>query len=222
MQTFGKGQLELETRLYPECLVLWRCIGCGAMGNEEPCAGSCKFRKLEIVGAAEYAELVENFDAIKEQAKRLQAMVGEIAGLGEEQSDHENAYRELQTHAREFLRSSDRDELSGQDKIGQEFEPATVWLCATCGQVEAPQSCLGVCIRRNGEFLRADHYFALAIQIEEEQRHAREILALVRQLAWVAPHSGQWEKTCLAFKEKATKLMHSNPPSPSELQRAAT
>ena len=187
MQTFETGQRELDTRLYPECLVLWRCIGCVAMGNSEPCAGACKFRKLEIVGAVEYAELVENFAAIKEQTNRLQAMVGEISGLGEEQSDYEHAYRELQRHAGEFLRSSDRDELSGLDKIGQEFEPATVWLCATCGQVEAPQSCLGVCIRRNGEFLRADHYVALAIQIEEEQRHAREFLALVRQLAWVAP-----------------------------------
>ncbi len=222
MQVSESERLKLETRRLPECLILWRCIGCGAMGNSEPCAGACKFRKLEIVSAAEYAELLENFDAIKEQADRLAAVVREIAALGDEQSDYERVYRKLQLRAREILRSADYDETSRQDTVDPEFEPATVWLCATCGQVEAPQSCLGICVRRNGEFLSADPYVELAARTEAEQRQARELRALVRQLAWVAPHVGQWEKACRAFQDKATKLLNCTPPSPVVLQRAAT
>ena len=29
-----------------DSLVLWRCVGCGAMGNNQPCSGACAFRKL--------------------------------------------------------------------------------------------------------------------------------------------------------------------------------
>ena len=57
-------------------------------------------------------------------------------------------------------------------------------------------SVLGICIRRNREFSRADHYVELAAQIETSNAGRR-----------VAPHAGQCEKTCLAFQEKAIKLL---------------
>jgi hypothetical protein len=66
MQVSESNRLELETSQLPESLVLSRCIGCGAMGNSEPCAGACAYRKLAIVSADEYAELLESFYAIKE------------------------------------------------------------------------------------------------------------------------------------------------------------
>lgn len=220
MQVSEPNKLELETSRLPESLVLWRCIGCGAMGNSEPCAGACAFRKLAIVSANEYAELLEGFYTIKEQAERMEAVVRQIAALREVQDDHERAYRKLQLQAREILRSADYGETSRQNTVDPEFEPAIVWLCATCGQVEAPQSCLGVCVRRNGEFLSADHYAALAARTELEQGQAREFHALVRQMAWVAPHVGQWETACRAFQEKATKLLDSASPAPADIHLA--
>jgi hypothetical protein len=117
------------------------------------------------------------------------------------------AYARLQRVARECLQSADHNETFWRKPVDPEFETATVSLCATCGQVEAPQSCLGICIRRNGEFLRADHYVELAAQIETMQRRAHDLIALVRQLARVAPHAGQYKKTCRAFQEKAIKLL---------------
>ena len=34
---------------YPETLALWRCIGCGAMGNAAECTGSCDFKRLFLL-----------------------------------------------------------------------------------------------------------------------------------------------------------------------------
>jgi hypothetical protein len=196
-----------------ESLVLWRCVGCGAMGNNQPCSGACTYRQLAVVSADEYAELLESLFAIKDQAERLYAVVRKIAGLRDVQDSFEPAYARLQRLARECLRSPDHNETFWRKPVDAEFEPATVWLCATCGQVEAPQSCLGICIRRDGEFLRADHYVDLAAQIETMQRRAHDLTTLVRQLARVAPHAGQFEKTCRVFQEKAIKLLDFAPPA---------
>jgi hypothetical protein len=161
--------------------------------------------------------LLESLSAIEDQAERLEAVVGKIAGLSDVQDNFEHAYAGLQRIARECLRSADNDETFWRKPLDPDFEAATVWLCATCGQVEAPQSCLGICIRRNGEFLRADHYVELAAQIETMQRRTRDLIALLRQLARVAPHPGQCEKTCRAFQEKAIKLLDRAPAESSRV-----
>lgn len=93
-----------------DSLVLWRCVGCGAMGNNQPCSGACAFRKLAVVSADEYAELLESLFAIKDEAERLEAVVGKIAGLRDVQDNFEPAYARLQRVARECLRSADHDE----------------------------------------------------------------------------------------------------------------
>jgi hypothetical protein len=213
MEISGSDMLDPAKNHQLATLVLWRCVGCGAMGNNQPCAGACAFRKLAVVSADEYADLLDSLFAIKDEAERLEAVVGEIAGLRDVLDNFEHAYGGLQRLARECLRSANHDETFWRKPVDPDFEAATVWLCATCGQVEAPQSCLGICIRRNGEFLRADHYVELAAQIETMQRRARDLMALVRQLARVAPHAGQCEKTCRAFQEKAIRLLDFAPPA---------
>lgn len=204
---------ELEGSQLPECLTLWRCIGCGAMGNSEPCAGTCEFRRLEIVSADEYAELLESFTTVTEQAETLAVVAQEIAALVGNSSDHERVYRRLQIRAREILRLAQRGELSRQLVVTPADEYATVWLCGTCGQVEAPQSCLGVCIRRNGEFVRADHYAELAARFAAQLCTARQLRSLVQQLAWVAPHAGQWERACRTFQARAVEVLRPAQPS---------
>ncbi|MBV1700798.1 MAG: hypothetical protein KGQ46_03145 [Hyphomicrobiales bacterium] len=195
-----------ETTL-PDCWTLWRCIGCGAMGNLEPCIAKCDFRKLEIVGAQEYAQLLHDFLTMREHAAALAVVVAALSALDVGHGDLETAYRRLQLRAREaltaaapILNAPPNDE---KGDIGQ----ATVWLCATCGQVEAPQNCLGVCIRRNGDYLAASDYQALASRATELHQKLRMLAALVRQIAWVAPRVGQLENTWLAFQDKARQLL---------------
>lgn len=209
MSLMDSGLAELPEDELPDCLTLWRCIGCGAMGSVEQCTGSCAYQKLDVIGAEDHTELLDDFATIKTQAQSLEAVVRQIAALGEEHRDYERAYRDLRKSARTLVRSLDHGAISAQNRIAPEDERATVWLCTTCGQVEAPQPCLGICIRRNGDFVRASDHDELAAGVEFAQKGAREMAALVHQFAWVTPHAGEWGSACRAFQEKATKLLKS-------------
>ena len=45
----------------PDALTLWRCIGCGAMGNARDCVAACDFKRAFVVDAASHADLLEYF-----------------------------------------------------------------------------------------------------------------------------------------------------------------
>jgi hypothetical protein len=211
MAFVNSGPTALAEGNLPDCLTLWRCIGCGAMGSVEQCTGSCAYQKLDVVGAEDHADFLEHFGAINVQARRLEPVVRQIAALGEEHPDHERAYRSLQKSARTLIRSLDHRAISARNAMVPEDERATVWWCATCGQVEAPQSCLGICIRRNGDFVRSQDHDELAARVELAQRGTREMASLVHQLAWVTPRTGEWDSACRAFQNKAIKLLKPRP-----------
>jgi hypothetical protein len=187
---------------WPQCLTLWQCIGCGAMGSADECRGTCAFRKLELVTAQQHADLLENYLAATEQTGRLRTLVREIAAGSENGAHFERAYPGLQKRARELLQLVRQDEIHA----ARADERATVWLCTSCGQVEAPQECLGVCIRRNGEFVRSEDHDATAAQADAAQREAHDLISLLRQLAWATPRSGQWERTRQSFRSRAVAL----------------
>ena len=138
MAFVNSGPAALAEDELPDCLTLWRCIGCGAMGSVEQCTGSCAYQKLDVVGAEDHADFLEHFATIVDQARRLEPVVRQIAALGEEHPDHERAYRSLQKSARTLVRSLDHRAISARNAMVREDERATVWWCATCGQVEAP------------------------------------------------------------------------------------
>lgn len=211
MAFVDSGPAALAEVELPDCLTLWRCIGCGAMGSVELCTGSCAYQKLDVVGAEDHADLLEHFATIVGQAHRLEPAVRQIAALEEEHPNCERAYRSLQKSARTLIRSLDHGAISAQNKKVPDDERATVWSCATCGQVEAPQPCLGVCIRRNGDFVRSQDHDELAARVELAQASAREMAALVHQLAWVTPRAGEWDSACRAFQSKAITLLKSRP-----------
>lgn len=190
----------------PDCLTLWRCIGCGAMGNAEPCVAKCDFRKLEIVGAQEYAQLLEAFITTREQATPLAAVVDAMARLDARHGNAEAAYRSLQLQARDALTAA-APILNAPTQEDADIGQVMAWLCATCGQVEAPQNCLGVCIRRNGDYLAASDYRALALRANALHQNVRMQAGLARQIALVAPRAGQWENTCRVFQNKARQLL---------------
>jgi len=190
-------------------LALWRCIGCGAMGNAEACVGTCEFRKVEIVAVQDYADRLERRLVFEDQSERLVALARAITALAANQNNLGDDYRALQKRARELLRAlpCDKEQWDGGALADDERE--FVWLCASCGQAEAPQNCLGVCIRRMGEFVRADAYDELAAQREARQGIARELTSLLRQFAWVAPRPGQEERTLAVFRRRAAALAQS-------------
>jgi hypothetical protein len=184
-----------------EYFALWRCIGCGAMGNSKPCTGTCDYRKLQLVRSAEYAGLLEEATVVVEQVKSLLAVVERIADLPREGEEMTSSYRFLQNRARDLLRGL----VPAQNT--PPAERALVWRCSTCDQIEAPQECLEICIRPVEEFVHASHYDELMELVTAGRVQSRKLYAFVRQLAWASPRAGQWERTLQAFQDRARSLL---------------
>lgn len=205
MEMGEDARLPAEECQLPDALTMWTCIGCGAKGNFNECTGACAYRKLEVIEAGEYADLLERLDTVLEHADSLRRVVELVASFGRDEGDAEESYRSYRQQARAALRSFQPREHDGAATA----EYSTIWRCASCGQIEAPQQCIGVCTRRNGEFVRAEDHEALRGRLLETISQRRKLAALVQRLAWVSPRSGQWERTCNAFRNQARELLES-------------
>ena len=87
------------------------------------------------------------------------------------------------------------------------IEPVRAWQCIGCGNIEAPQTCIGICQYRKVEFVYAsDHERALAAL----EARARRCEQLVRQLAYSTPRAGDWERSYRALQERARALLASH------------
>jgi hypothetical protein len=196
-------QLPLPDEYFP----LWRCIACGAMGNSSPCMGMCDYHKLEVVRSVDYAELLHDATVITEHLKKLTALAHRIAGLPEEESERENSYRMLRNCARGLLREINPTGKAQQNHVTEPAEGLRVWLCHACGQIEAPETCLGVCIRPVEEYVRAKHYNELMEQMTVTAGQVQKLCALARRLAWVSPRPGQWQLASRAFQHEALVVL---------------
>jgi hypothetical protein len=139
----------------------------------------------------------------------LTAQVRALASM-EPQDDPERAYRALQADARLILRTLEAAE-PGHSGGASAVDRLTVWSCAACGRIEAPQPCIGVCVWPKEEVVRADRHDEVEAQGEVARRQVRELSALVRRLAWVTPREGQWVATCRAMQDEARGLLERPP-----------
>jgi hypothetical protein len=215
------SDLGFEPPLPDEYFPLWRCIACGAMGNSNPCMGVCDYRKLEVVRSVEYAELLDEAAVIMEHLKMLTALVHRLAELPKEESVRENSYRVLRDCARNLLREINPTGKAQQNRVTEPAEGLRVWLCRACGQIEAPQTCLGVCIRPIEEYVRAKHYSELMEQVTAAAGRVQTLRTLVGRLAWVSPRPGQWQRASRAFQDEAIAVLEapqaaSVPSSPTQ------
>jgi hypothetical protein len=165
----------------PDRVTVSACIGCGDRALPRPCTGDCDDRRLELVAAAEY-----------EQVAALAAVSAELAASDPGPGEWEPALRALQARARDAL-------ASGPPEPEAPAERVDAWWCATCGRIEAPRSCVGICVRQPEELVRAALYDELAAP-------AQRAAALVRTLAHVTPRDGQWERTGEALRSRARAL----------------
>jgi hypothetical protein len=119
--------------------------------------------------------------------------------------ESERTYRQLQREARRTLVT-----LAAEPLIPAEpAEPLRVatWACRTCGRIEAPQPCVGICVKNRTEmFAAADHDEILAAAADAHRR-AEQLGALVRKLAWATPHRDQYARSHRALRTEAHKLL---------------
>lgn len=187
----------------PRALALWRCIACGAMGRLADCTGQCAFRQIEVVEGQAYADL---FEAREEAEATLAAggpLLARLAATGADGAGLEAAYGALREEARALLRAHG---------VAASAEPTDdrppVWLCETCGQVEAPQECLGVCVRPVRDFVVAGDYDALAQAAQAPVARARRLRALLAQLVQTRPRPGGWDRAAAHFAAEAHAVLN--------------
>ena len=74
----------------------WQCIGCGRVIAERPCIGVCTDRRVELVQAADVAELAWRIE-------RLEQMLKLIANVTPKPDKLEASWAALQQRARQVL-----------------------------------------------------------------------------------------------------------------------
>jgi hypothetical protein len=188
------------------------CIGCGRLDTPQACPGACNEQAVELVFATDYDALgADPFGGPRKLRELVSRLVhatphpGQPASAGTD-SEREQTYRELQAEARSVLREVNTNR-NGQPRVAEEVDRIAAWHCPTCGAVEAPRDCLGICVRRPVEMVPAAQYDTARARYESARREIAQLSPVVRQLAWVTPRPGQWERTGRTLHAQALQAL---------------
>lgn len=77
----------------------WQCIGCGRVEAPEPCIGVCRDKRIELVDAAEYHRVQVRFRELERRARRLEAVVRQMALSTPRNEAWEQSYMALKERA---------------------------------------------------------------------------------------------------------------------------
>jgi hypothetical protein len=178
------------------------CIGCGRIDVLEQCVAACDERMVDLVLAkdhdgarAQVGKAVQHAGMLREVLLQLVSKMPEPgAPIPNEWAE---SHRTMQQQARSVLH-----EIEPSGDL-EEVDRITAWRCVTCGWTEAARECLGICIRNRVDFVNADEYDDVSAQYDQAHRQMGELAAVVRQLAWVTPRSGEEESTWQSLRSQA-------------------
>ena len=87
------------------------------------------------------------------------------------------------------------------------------WACDSCGRIEAPQPCIGVCIRPETPMVEAAEHRAVLEQAAAIAGELERLAPPVRQLAWATPRRGHAEAGARALQAAAAAAEGTGPMS---------
>ena len=87
----------------PDTIKAWQCIGCGRVDAPANCVGICEDRKVELVGAWDYAEVVVALEGANERIAALESVLGRLAHATPREGTWKDSYLALQAQARRLL-----------------------------------------------------------------------------------------------------------------------
>jgi len=94
---------------HPATIQAWQCIGCGRLELPATCIGVCEDRKVELVGAWDYAEVAVALEDANERIAALESLLGRLARVTPREGAWKDSYLALQAQARKLLGPSARD-----------------------------------------------------------------------------------------------------------------
>jgi hypothetical protein len=174
-------------------LTVATCIGCGARSRAGECPDGCADVALDLVDIVDLADVAERTEALEVRVAALRELALAVAG------DQPFAWANVQEQAREAVRLP----------VPPEPDVAVIeaWGCPRCGRIDAPQPCLGVCVRRPGVVAGASEYRQFAERSARLAADDRTFTGLARLLATVTPRPGQEESTMAAVRSRARELL---------------
>lgn len=161
-----------------------RCIGCGAISTPEVCLGACADRRLDLVEAAEHSAAVAAAAALEACLAERRRVLEEVTAAGD--------WEALRSRARAALRTP---------PVPEPAPALTTWACDTCGRIEAPQECIGVCIRPAQDMVAAEEHRAAIAHAGELAGALARLERPLRLLAWTKPRPKHSEDTALALRK---------------------
>ncbi|MGC9221632.1 MAG: hypothetical protein ACP5H2_09840 [Solirubrobacteraceae bacterium] len=184
------------------------CIGCGSLREYETCE-RCDYEALDLVAATEFDQL---HAAQRADADMIDAMLSLIKALARPQAnapDYQLAQQVVATDARRVLRQAVPSPTASADPavIAENATRVSVWRCRVCGGVDAPQECIGVCIWRRFEWVRAGDFEDVHTEATQWRALRLRCTALLRRVAFSKPREGMWERNLDAFSDEAGVLV---------------
>lgn len=170
-----------------------RCIGCGARSFSAECPDGCSDVPLDLVDIDDVVAVATRAEALELRVAELRELARALAG------GVRDAWPALRERARAALRLS----VPAQPKV----EIIEGWGCPDCGRVDAPQPCLGICIRRPGMVADASEYRQFAARSQPMDAADRELSKLAHIVAAVAPRPGREELTAATLRSRARDLL---------------
>ena len=174
----------------PHPLEVETCIACGARGRIGDCEGGCVDLPLDLVAVGDLVDLAEVLAALRVRVAEL-TKVAEAVVAAEDDDD----WATLPRAARRALRYP--------VPPAPEVEVVEAWGCPDCGRIDAPQPCLGVCVRLPVLMTNASRYHDLAADIADLRAADRRLTAVVRLVATVRPRPGHEQATRAALIRRA-------------------
>jgi len=165
--------------------------------------GCAQERRLELVPAAELDELT----ALTERAEiHTGALAAAVAPLAAAPPPHHNA-APLAATARVTLAGHAPVESRLRELAAQPIEPVVSWWCPHCGGIDAPQPCLGVCIRTAMRWASAERAVKMQARAAATVKRADALRALLTLAAHAHPQPGQEERHWDAVQRRARRAL---------------
>ena len=184
----------------PDRVTMRSCIGCGARNLDRDCTGDCSDHRIELVPAADHERLLEQLARTHARITALQAVARRLASPEPAREQAEPAFRAVQALARDALRGP---------RIADEApaERVAAWWCASCGRIEAPRDCIGVCVRHPEALVGAARYDEARSRASAALRAEQPLAELAFVVASVSPREGQWERNWQALRTRALAVL---------------
>lgn len=188
----------------PDQVTVLTCIGCGAMGRQERCEGSCSEHRLLLVGKSD----LDALSAAEEAARdRLQALLPSLAALDDPVAT-ENTLPQLQEAARRALQAAPP---APDPRAWADPEAVTGWWCAECGNVDLPSPCIGVCVWQPAEWVSLAHFDRELDRARSSLEPERTLSRFLTRVTRIRPRPGQAQRNWDALRAEGLAVSRHSP-----------